>query len=225
MHVLLVEDNRELSAALQVSLMGFGHDVVRVFTLAEARAKVAQEKMDAVVLDLGLPDGDGYEFVRYVRAQRSDLPILILTARSSIEERIIGMKSGADDYLTKPFAVDELMARLEVLVRRLRPEDESHLQLGNVEMDLELGELTVAGRILSLPQREFELLKMLLRKKERVVSKDAIEARLFSEASVGSNAIDVYAHRLRKRIAEAGADIELHTIRGVGFCAKPKAHA
>lgn len=225
MHVLLVEDNRELSAALQVSLMGFGHEVVRVFTLAEARAKVAQEKMDAVVLDLGLPDGDGYEFVRYVRAQRSDLPILILTARSSIEERIIGMKSGADDYLTKPFAVDELMARLEVLVRRLRPEDESHLQLGNVEMDLELGELTVAGRILSLPQREFELLKMLLRKKERVVSKDAIEARLFSEASVGSNAIDVYAHRLRKRIAEAGADIELHTIRGVGFCAKPKAHA
>lgn len=225
MHVLLVEDNRELSAALQVSLMGFGHDVVRVFTLAEARAKVAQEKMDAVVLDLGLPDGDGYEFVRYVRAQRSDLPILILTARSSIEERIIGMKSGADDYLTKPFAVDELMARLEVLVRRLRPEDESHLQLGNVEMDLELGELTVAGRALSLPQREFELLKMLLRKKERVVSKDAIEARLFSEASVGSNAIDVYAHRLRKRIAEAGADIELHTIRGVGFCAKPKAHA
>lgn len=225
MHVLLVEDNRELSAALQVSLMGFGHEVVRVFTLAEARAKVAQEKMDAVVLDLGLPDGDGYEFVRYVRAQRSDLPILILTARSSIEERIIGMKSGADDYLTKPFAVDELMARLEVLVRRLRPEDESHLQLGNVEMDLELGELTVAGRALSLPQREFELLKMLLRKKERVVSKDAIEARLFSEASVGSNAIDVYAHRLRKRIAEAGADIELHTIRGVGFCAKPKAHA
>ena len=225
MHVLLVEDNRELSAALQVSLMGFGHEVVRVFTLAEARAKVAQEKMDAVVLDLGLPDGDGYEFVRYVRAQRSDLPILILTARSSIEERIIGMKSGADDYLTKPFAVDELMARLEVLVRRLRPEDESHLQLGNVEMDLELGELTVAGRILSLPQREFELLKMLLRKKERVVSKDAIEVRLFSEASVGSNAIDVYAHRLRKRIAEAGADIELHTIRGVGFCAKPKAHA
>ena len=225
MHVLLVEDNRELSAALQVSLMGFGHDVVRVFTLAEARAKVAQEKMDAVVLDLGLPDGDGYEFVRYVRAQRSDLPILILTARSSIEERIIGMKSGADDYLTKPFAVDELMARLEVLVRRLRPEDESHLQLGNVEMDLELGELTVAGRILSLPQREFELLKMLLRKKERVVSKDAIEVRLFSEASVGSNAIDVYAHRLRKRIAEAGADIELRTIRGVGFCAKPKAHA
>lgn len=225
MHVLLVEDNRELSAALQVSLMGFGHEVVRVFTLAEARAKVAQEKMDAVVLDLGLPDGDGYEFVRYVRAQRSDLPILILTARSSIEERIIGMKSGADDYLTKPFAVDELMARLEVLVRRLRPEDESHLQLGNVEMDLELGELTVAGRALSLPQREFELLKMLLRKKERVVSKDAIEARLFSEASVGSNAIDVYAHRLRKRIAEAGADIKLHTIRGVGFCAKPKAHA
>lgn len=225
MNVLLVEDNKDLSAALQASLMAFGHKVTSASTLAQARSQSAQVKVDAVVLDLGLPDGDGYEFVRYVRAQRSDLPILILTARSSIEERIIGMKSGADDYLTKPFAVDELMARLEVLVRRLRPEDESHLQLGNVEMDLELGELTVAGRALSLPQREFELLKMLLRKKERVVSKDAIEARLFSEASVGSNAIDVYAHRLRKRIAEAGADIELHTIRGVGFCAKPKAHA
>lgn len=225
MHVLLVEDNRELSAALQVSLTGFGHEVTRVFTLGEARAKVSQAGMDAVILDLGLPDGDGYEFVRYVRAQRSDLPILILTARSSIEERIIGMKSGADDYLTKPFAVDELMARLEVLVRRLRPDDESHLQLGNVEMNLQNNALTVEGRELALPQREHELLKMLLRKKERVVSKDAIEARLFTDGGVGSNAIDVYAHRLRRRLAEAGADIELHTIRGVGYCAKPKAHA
>lgn len=225
MHVLLVEDNRELSAALQVSLTGFGHEVTRVFTLGEARAKVSQAGMDAVILDLGLPDGDGYEFVRYVRAQRSDLPILILTARSSIEERIIGMKSGADDYLTKPFAVDELMARLEVLVRRLRPDDESHLQLGNVEMNLQNNALTVEGRELALPQREHELLKMLLRKKERVVSKDAIETRLFTDGGVGSNAIDVYAHRLRRRLAEAGADIELHTIRGVGYCAKPKAHA
>jgi DNA-binding response OmpR family regulator len=225
MHVLLVEDNRELSAAVQVSLTGFGHEVTRAFTLGEARAKVSQAGMDAVILDLGLPDGDGYEFVRYVRAQRSDLPILILTARSSIEERIIGMKSGADDYLTKPFAVDELMARLEVLVRRLRPEDESHLQLGNVEMNLQDNALTVEGRELALPQREHELLKMLLRKKERVVSKDAIEARLFTDGGVGSNAIDVYAHRLRRRLAEAGADIELHTIRGVGYCAKPKAHA
>ena len=128
MNVLLVEDNKELSAALQASLMTFGHKVTSAFTLAEARLKAEQIKADAVVLDLGLPDGDGYEFVRYVRAQRSDLPILILTARSSIEERIIGMKSGADDYVTKPFAMDELMARLEVLVRRLRPEDESELQ-------------------------------------------------------------------------------------------------
>jgi DNA-binding response OmpR family regulator len=163
--------------------------------------------------------------VRYVRAQRYDLPILILTARSSIEERIIGMKSGADDYLTKPFAMDELMARLEVLVRRLQPDDERELQLGNVVLDLHGNALSVAGAELALPQREFELLKMLLRKKDRVVSKDAIEARLFSEGNVGSNAIDVYAHRLRKRLAEAGADIELHTIRGVGFCAKEKAGA
>ena len=141
------------------------------------------------------------------------------------EERIIGMKSGADDYLTKPFAVDELMARLEVLVRRLRPQDEIHLELGNVELHLDDGELIVAGAPLTLPSRELELLKLLLRKKERVVSKDAIEARLFSESSVGSNAIDVYAHRLRKRLSEAGANIELHTIRGVGFCAKLKGSA
>ena len=225
MNVLLVEDNKELSAALQASLMTFGHKVTSAFTLAEARLKAEQIKADAVVLDLGLPDGDGYEFVRYVRAQRSDLPILILTARSSIEERIIGMKSGADDYVTKPFAMDELMARLEVLVRRLRPENESELQLGNVTLHVQDNELIVAGQELTLPQREFELLKMLLRKKDRVVSKDAIEARLFSEGNVGSNAIDVYAHRLRKRLAEAGADIELHTIRGVGFCAKEKAGA
>ncbi len=225
MRVLLVEDNKDLAAAVRAGLGAFAHEVTSVFTLADARAKAAQFRFDAVVLDLGLPDGDGYEFVRYVRAQRSDLPILILTARSSIEERIIGMKSGADDYLTKPFAMDELMARLEVLVRRLRPDDESELHLGNVLLDLQANTLSVAGEELTLPQREFELLKMLLRKKDRVVSKDAIEARLFSEGNVGSNAIDVYAHRLRRRLSEAGADIELHTIRGVGFCAKEKAGA
>jgi DNA-binding response OmpR family regulator len=225
MRVLLVEDNKDLAAAVRAGLGAFAHEVTSVFTLADARAKAAQIRFDAVVLDLGLPDGDGYEFVRYVRAQRSDLPILILTARSSIEERIIGMKSGADDYLTKPFAMDELMARLEVLVRRLRPDDESELHLGNVLLDLQANTLSVAGEELTLPQREFELLKMLLRKKDRVVSKDAIEARLFSEGNVGSNAIDVYAHRLRRRLSEAGADIELHTIRGVGFCAKEKAGA
>lgn len=225
MRVLLVEDNKDLAAAVRAGLGAFAHEVTSAFTLADARAKASSVRFDAVVLDLGLPDGDGYEFVRYVRAQRYDLPILILTARSSIEERIIGMKSGADDYLTKPFAMDELMARLEVLVRRLQPDDERELQLGNVVLDLHGNALSVAGAELALPQREFELLKMLLRKKDRVVSKDAIEARLFSEGNVGSNAIDVYAHRLRKRLAEAGADIELHTIRGVGFCAKEKAGA
>lgn len=221
MRILLVEDNEELAMELRKSLVGLGHLTSWASTIEEARKELASTQFEAAILDLGLPDGDGYELVREVRAAKSDLPLLILTARSTVQDRVTGLKSGADDYLTKPFAMEELVARLEVIVRRLNPPSEIILSLNNVQFNATHRQLLVDSRTVSLPVREMDLLESLLRRKGRVVPKEAIEERLFEEGrELGSNAIEVYVHRLRKHLAECGAQIEIHTIRGVGYCLK-----
>jgi DNA-binding response OmpR family regulator len=218
MRLLLVEDNETLSALLQKGLVvaGFAVDVVR--TVAEALDGLATTRFSAVVLDLGLPDGDGYSVLQYLRGKGDSTPVLILTARGAVDDKVKGFQRGADDYLGKPFALEELVARLQALLRRPGVLLGAALKLGHLTFDTAARELTVDGRLHFVPPREAAVLEVLLRRSGRVVPKQVIEDQLYGLSDeVSSNAVEVYVHRLRKQLSEAGAGVEIHTIRGVGY--------
>jgi DNA-binding response OmpR family regulator len=171
-----------------------------------------------MILDLGLPDQDGLTLLKRLRASGHLLPILILTARGGIEDRVRGLDAGADDYLIKPFANEELVARIRVLLRRPGSLLGDTLELGTLRLDTASREVTLDDQPQFLSPREVAVLEILLRRSGRVVSKKLVEDHLFGlSADVGSNAVEVYVHRLRKQLAEAGADVAIHTIRGVGY--------
>ena len=171
-----------------------------------------------MVLDLGLPDQDGLDVLRKVRAAGNTLPILILTARGGVEDRVRGLDAGADDYLVKPFAQEELQARIRVLLRRPGGLLGQALELGKLRLDTVSREVTIDGAPQSLPPREMTVLEILLRRAGRVVPKNILEDHLFGlSADVGSNAVEVYVHRLRKQLTEAHAGVAIHTIRGIGY--------
>lgn len=168
-----------------------------------------------------MPDGEGYELIEFMKETQIDTPVLILTARADIADRVRGLRSGADDYMTKPFQIEELMARLEVIVARRQPKRQSILSMANLQMMLPEEVVHVDGNYVSVPRREAALLCILMRRKGRVVLKSAIEEQLFSpDQELGSNAFEVYVHRLRRRLQETGATVSLHTVRGVGYCLK-----
>jgi DNA-binding response OmpR family regulator len=218
MRLLLVEDNEALSGLLQKGLMAAGFAVDTVQTVSEALAGLARTRFSAVVLDLGLPDGDGYAVLEHLRAKADSTPVLILTARTAVGDKVKGFNRGADDYLGKPFALEELVARLQALLRRPGVLLGAALQLGRLTFDTAAREITVGGRLQPVPPREAAVLEMLLRRSGRVVPKQVIEDQLYGLSDeVNSNAVEVYVHRLRKQLSEAGADIEIHTIRGVGY--------
>jgi DNA-binding response OmpR family regulator len=171
-----------------------------------------------MILDLGLPDQDGLTLLRQLRASGITLPILILTARGGIEDRVRGLDAGADDYLLKPFANEELLARIRVLLRRPVDLQGDTLGLGTLRLDTATRQVTLGNRPQLLSPREVAVLEILLRRSGRVIPKKLVEDHLFGlSGDVGSNAIEVYVHRLRKHLAQAGADVEIHTIRGVGY--------
>ncbi|MEQ8326407.1 MAG: response regulator transcription factor [Parvibaculum sp.] len=224
MRVLIVEDNRRLAALIAkgCGTAGFAADICE--DLEGARAALATARYDIAVLDLGLPDGDGLDLLASLRQQGSELPVLVLTARDALESRVEGLNAGADDYLLKPFAMEELVARLRALLRRPGQALGRKLTAGNVEFDTVAREVSVGGVNTVFSRRETDLLEILLRRQGRVVPKDAIEEGLYSFGDeVSSNTIEVAVHRLRKRMAEAGADIEVHTLRGIGYVLSPAA--
>jgi DNA-binding response OmpR family regulator len=218
MRLLLVEDNARLLSLTRDALGRAGFDTDGVTTAADAEAALRSIAYSAVVLDLGLPDRDGLVLLKKLRAAGNALPILVLTARGGVEDRVRGLDAGADDYLVKPFAQEELQARIRVLLRRPGGLLGQALELGKLRLDTVSREVTIGGAPHALSPREMTVLEILLRRAGHVVPKSILEDHLFGlSADVGSNAVEVYVHRLRKQLTEATADVEIHTIRGIGY--------
>jgi DNA-binding response OmpR family regulator len=219
MRILVVEDNKELVALLTKALAHAGLDVDSSGNAGDAEVCLKTMHYAAIVLDLGLPDADGLAVLDQMRRRRDRTPVLILSARSGLDDRITGLHKGASDYLVKPFAMDELIARIQTLLRR-SPESEGGdvLTLGNVSFESESRQAKVAGKMLFLPPREADVLQVLLKRTGHTVSQEALEGQVFGMSqNVSSNAIEVYVHRLRRMLADAGANLAIHTIRGVGY--------
>jgi len=218
MRLLIVEDNEELALLLAKGLGAAGYAVDRLATLADARSALETTRYAAVILDLGLPDGDGLSIVRELRLRKDPIPVLVLTARGGVNDRVGGLRTGADDYLVKPFAFDELLARLEALLRRPGQLLGSSLRLANVVFDTEGRQAFVDMKPQPLSAREIAVLELLMRRKGSVVSKKLIEDQIFGlTGEVASNAVEVYVHRLRRQLADIGAKVKISTIRGVGY--------
>jgi DNA-binding response OmpR family regulator len=218
MRLLIVEDSEELSELLAKGLQKAGYDSDVLQTLADARIAIAGTRYAAVILDLGLPDGDGLTLLRELRQRKDPVPILVLTARSGIGDRVGGLRAGADDYLVKPFAFDELIARLEALLRRPGQMLGRSLGLANLTFDTESREVFIDGKPQTLSAREIAVLELLLRRVNSVVSKKLVEDQIFGlGGDLASNAIEVYIHRLRKQLSERGAKVVIRTVRGVGY--------
>ncbi len=218
MRLLLIEDNAELSELLVKNLAAAGFGADAVTSVADALSVLGSMHYAAAILDLGLPDGDGLTVLRTLRARQNMVPVLVLTARDGVNDRVAGLRAGADDYLVKPFAIQELVARLEALLRRPGHLLGQSLELGNLVFDTVGRQLFVNGEPQMLSARELALLEILMRRAGRVVSKRVVEDQIFGlSADIGSNAIEVYVHRLRKTLQDLGANAAIHTIRGVGY--------
>jgi DNA-binding response OmpR family regulator len=218
MRILVVEDNDELAGLIAEGLGDADFETERVATAADARDALTSARYSAVVLDLGLPDGDGLTVLGDVRARHDEVPVLILTARAGVHDRVTGLRAGADDYLTKPFAFEELVARLEALLRRPHAMTGTVLALANLTFDTQRKQAFIDDAPQVLSARESAVLEILLRRKDRAVPKKAVEDELFGlGGEVSSNAVEVYVHRLRRQLVGRGAKVQIHTVRGVGY--------
>lgn len=216
MRVLLVEDDRALSLGIQHALESEGWRVDWLPDGEQAVGVGLQGEHDMAVLDLGLPRLSGMDVLRAWRTRGARMPVLLLTARDQLADRVAGLDAGADDYLVKPFDLPELLARLRALRRRAAGRLEERLTLGALELDLADRELRFNGQRVSLSPRELALTELLMHKAGRVVNKESIVARLSSwEADFSENSVEVYVHRLRKRFADLGVVIK--TVRGFGY--------
>ena len=221
MRLLLVEDNARLSDLIAGGLAKEGLATDTVTTRAECLSALATTHFSVVILDLGLPDGDGLSVLQHMRALGSSTPVLVLTARLSVGDRVKGLHHGADDYLGKPFAFEELVARVRALLRRPTAYLGRELRLGNFTFDVEGREIAVAGAQYVLAPREALVLEVLMRRPNRVVPKKILEDQLYGLSADGSaNAVEVSVHRLRKQLIETGAHVAIHTVRGVGYLIK-----
>jgi DNA-binding response OmpR family regulator len=219
--ILLIEDEAEMAAALSAALKKYDMLVDRVATLADAEEATAASVHDAILLDRQLPDGDGLSLIPRLRAQAIGAPIIILTAKGEVSERIAGLDGGADDYLAKPFAVDELLARLRAVLRRPAGLQSNVAHLGRLSFDLNHCEAHVDGLPLELPRRELLVLETLMRRMGRTVVRAALEAAVYAfDEEIQSNALDTHVSRLRRKLMEAAAGVEIHGIRGVGYLLK-----
>jgi DNA-binding response OmpR family regulator len=223
MRILLVEDHRRLANTIVEGLGDYGLGV-DAFSLAEdallARKQVAY---DAIILDLGLPDREGLDVLSELRRADRTIPVLILTARDAIEDRVSGLDRGADDYLLKPFAMKELAARLRALLRRPGLTLAFDLELGNVSFDTVTRKVKVNDHVIAIPRRELGALELLLRRAGEVVSKQGLEDVLYGLSNeVNPNAVEAVVSRLRKRLESAGADCVIHTLRGIGYLLKKR---
>ncbi len=219
MHVLLVEDDLVLADGISRILRGHGMVVDVVTNGADADHALASREISVTVLDIGLPGIDGFEVVRRLRARGSNTPVLLLTARDDVQDRVRGLETGADDYLVKPFAAPELVARLKALVRRSNPR-QAGLQINGLQLDPFSRRATADGQVIELSAREWAVLEYLMQNVSRVVSKQQIiDAILPWGEEVTLNAVEVYVSRVRVKTASAG--IAIKTIRGFGYMLEP----
>lgn len=218
MRLLLVEDDPDLGEALVANLARDGFAVDLVADCASAEAALASNSYALVLLDLGLTDGDGLDIVRRLRRRRSSVPVIVLTARDAIEDRVTGLEAGADDYLVKPFAHAELVARIRAVLRRPGRDLGAAIEVGRLVLEPATGDVSVGGRPLLPPRRERMLLEILMRRAGRVVTRRVLEEALWDqEKEIESNTLESHVSRLRKRLLEAGAGVQIRTIRGVGY--------
>jgi len=220
MRVLVVEDEQKVANALREGLEGERFEVVVERTGEGAFFRVNTESFDVILLDLTLPGRDGLEILQALRQRGVKTPVLVLTARDSLQDRVTGLDSGADDYLIKPFAFTELLARIRALVRRGRVAETPRLSVGDLEMDLVTRKVSRNGQPVELTVREFELLEYLLRYHGQVVSRETLARDVWKETARTTpldNVIDVHIARLRRKVDLEQAVKLIHTVRGVGF--------
>lgn len=218
MRLLLVEDNARLASLIREGLdrQGFAVDWCETVDGAEHALKL--NDYDLMLLDLGLPDGEGLDLVRSLRRRQDMMPILVLTARGGLDDRVLGLDAGADDYLVKPFQIPELAARCRALLRRPGASLGTELAVGNVVLRSAERSVAVAGLAVEATPREVDLLECLLRRAGHVVAKPALEGALYSmDAEVTPNALEACISRLRKRLSAAGADVQIRTVHGIGY--------
>jgi len=220
MRILVVEDEVKVANALKEGLEDERYEAVIAHTGEDAFFLINTEQFDVIVLDIMLPGRDGLQILTSIRKHGVQTPVLLLTARDTLEDRVAGLNSGADDYLVKPFAFAELTARIRALLRRGRTSDTLRLGAGDLDMDLVTRKVTRGGRLVDLTTREFELLEYLLRHHGQVVLRDTLAREVWKETTRGTplnNVIDVHIARLRRKIDLDQTVKLIHTIRGVGF--------
>ena len=224
--VLVVEDERKVAQAIKEGLEGNSYSVTVAHTGEDGFFLASSEPFDLVVLDVMLPGRNGIEVLSAIRRQGRKTPVLLLTAKDSIEDRVSGLDAGADDYLVKPFAFPELLARARALLRRGKAESTTRLKIHDLEMDLIARSVKRGKRVIDLTAREFEMLEYLLRHQGQVVSREMLARDIWKEQvrhTPLDNVIDVHMVRLRRKVDEGCSMKLLHTIRGMGFALTPEA--
>jgi len=220
MRILVVEDEVKVAKALKEGLEDERYEAVVAHTGEDAFFRINTEQFDVILLDVMLPGRDGLQILTSIRRHGVNTPVLLLTARDTLDDRVAGLNSGADDYLVKPFAFAELVARIRALLRRGRTTEVLRLSVGDLDMDLVTRRVTRGGRTVELTTREFELLEYLLRHQGQVVLRDTLAREVWKETTRGTplnNVIDVHIARLRRKIDLDQPAKLIHTIRGVGF--------
>jgi two-component system response regulator MprA len=218
--VLVVDDDRAVRDSLRRSLEFNGYDVALAADGAEALVAIGTQHPDVVVIDVMMPRLDGIETTRALRAAGNDVPVLVLTARDAVGDRVEGLDAGADDYLTKPFALEELLARLRALLRRVAPTDDDGevLAFADLTMDVASREVSRGARSIELTRTEFALLEMFLRRPRRVLDRSFILEEVWGyDFPTTANSLEVYVGYLRRKTEAAGEPRLLHTVRGVGY--------
>lgn len=222
MDILLVEDEPQLAELVRRALMRAGHEVTLKGDGPSAIEEVTRNRCDLVVLDVNLPGLDGFEVLGRIRAARTPVRVLMLTARSEVGDRVAGLKAGADDYLTKPFAMEELLARVDVLGRRnVAPEAEIVYRVGDLLMDMGKRRVSRGDKRIDLSPREFEVLQVFMREPGRTFSRDEICERIWErEHEYDTRTVEIFIMRLRKKIDRPGEESLIRTVRSVGYMVK-----
>lgn len=218
MRILVVEDERDLNLLLQKVLKKAGYTVDGCYDGEDAQLHLLGAEYDGILLDVMMPKKDGYTLVRELREQGVDTPVLFLTARDSVSDRVKGLDLGADDYLVKPFDFDELLARIRAMTRKHAGQRTNLFTAGDLTLDAAQRRVTRGGEEIALLPKEFSILEHLLRNKEKVLSREQIEDRIWNyEYSGSSNNVDGYMSRLRKKIDEGRDQKLIHTVKGIGW--------
>ena len=218
MRLLLVEDHSSFAKYIKKELGKEGFTVDCVGTIGDGDAALTAVNYDAVILDRGLPDGDGLDLVRKLRDNSDATPVLVLTARDSVDDRVEGLTSGSDDYLLKPFAMKELVARIRALLRRPKTDLGVSLTVGNINLDPSSRQVSIDGETIRCPRRETGILENLMRNRRRYISKEDLQDKVYGFGEeVTSNAVELQVSRLRKRLKDSGADVAIINQRGVGY--------